>query len=146
MMKKHILTIGLLVVVHLGYSQQESHRLKVKVLGKISEKGNIKVNLYNPKVKFLKESYKVIKILAKDFKGEVLFTDIPKGNYAIFVEHDENNNDKLDKNFIGMPKEAMGCSNGAKGGMFGPPKFKEAQFNVQRDTTIYVNIKKIFQK
>lgn len=142
-MKKYILTIGFLVALQLGYSQEEGCQLTVKISGKISKKGNIKVNLYNPKVKFLKESYKVIKILAKDFKGEATFTKIPKGNYAIFVEHDENNNDKLDKNFIGMPKEAMGCSNGAKGGMFGPPKFKEAQFKVQRDTTVFVKIKKI---
>jgi uncharacterized protein (DUF2141 family) len=36
---------------------------------------------------------------------------LPEGRYAIAVLHDENSNHKLDRNFIGIPKEGFGFSN-----------------------------------
>ena len=44
------------------------------------------------------------------------------------MSHDENSNGKLDRNFVGMPKEGVGASNDAKGS-FGPPKFADARFS-----------------
>ena len=55
--------------------------------------------------------------------------------YAIRYFHDENNNDELDTNFIGIPKEGFGFSNDAFG-KFGPKKFKEWLFEVSGDTDI----------
>ena len=43
--------------------------------------------------------------------------------------HDENSNEELDTNFIGIPKEGFGFSNDAFG-KFGPKKFKEWLFEV----------------
>jgi uncharacterized protein (DUF2141 family) len=56
------------------------------------------------------------------------FTGIAPGTYAVSVVHDENSNGKLDRNFIGMPREGVGASNNAKGHM-GPPKFGPASFS-----------------
>ena len=39
--------------------------------------------------------------------------EIPPGTYAIKLHIDENENGKLDKNFIGIPKEQYGISNNA---------------------------------
>jgi len=36
---------------------------------------------------------------------------IPPGTYAIACYHDENDNGKLDTNFLGIPKEGTGASN-----------------------------------
>jgi len=47
---------------------------------------------------------------------------------AVSVFHDENGNGKLDRNFIGMPKEGVGASNDAVGTL-GPPKFDDARFS-----------------
>ena len=55
--------------------------------------------------------------------------DLPPGEYAIAVFHDSNGNKKLDKNFLGIPKEGYGFSNDARG-RFGPPSFKAASFLV----------------
>jgi uncharacterized protein (DUF2141 family) len=41
--------------------------------------------------------------------------------------HDENDNGKLDTNWIGIPKEGLASSNNAKGRM-GPPKWRDASF------------------
>ena len=51
------------------------------------------------------------------------------GEYAVSVVHDENSNDILDTNWVGMPKEGIGTSNNAKGRM-GPPKYRDAKFTI----------------
>ena len=48
-------------------------------------------------------------------------------NYAIAAYHDVNNNEALDKNFFGIPKEGYGFSNNARG-IFGSPSFEQAAF------------------
>jgi uncharacterized protein (DUF2141 family) len=58
------------------------------------------------------------------------FSGIAPGTYAVSVFHDENSNGKLDKNFVGMPKEGVGVSNNAAG-HFGPPKFDDMAFHYQ---------------
>ena len=57
------------------------------------------------------------------------FADLPPGEYAFSVIHDENGNNELDTNFLGIPKEGIGTSNNAKGRM-GPPKYRDAKFSV----------------
>ena len=54
--------------------------------------------------------------------------DVAPGDYAVSVFHDENSNGKLDRNFMGMPKEGVGKSNDAAG-HFGPPKYDDARFS-----------------
>lgn len=39
---------------------------------------------------------------------------LPEGRYAIAALHDENSNHKLDRNFLGIPKEGFGFSNNPK--------------------------------
>jgi len=48
--------------------------------------------------------------------------------YAVMAHHDKNQNGKLDVNWIGYPREAMGASRGAKGGPFGGPRWSSARF------------------
>ena len=60
--------------------------------------------------------------------------DVPSGTWAALAYHDENSNKKLDTNFVGMPTEGYGFSNGAKGN-FGPPKFKDTAITVGEGTT-----------
>lgn len=55
--------------------------------------------------------------------------DVPSGTWAVLAYHDENGNKKLDTNFVGMPTEGYGFSNGAAS-RFGPPSFKEAAITV----------------
>ncbi|MCR9145044.1 MAG: DUF2141 domain-containing protein [bacterium] len=46
--------------------------------------------------------------------------------FAIKILHDQDRNGKVTKNFIGIPAEGLGFSNGAVLN-FGPPKFKAAR-------------------
>jgi len=60
-------------------------------------------------------------------KAESEFT-LPYGWYAVSVVHDQNNNDKLDTNFLGIPKEPYGFSNNPKS--MGKPSYDEAKFKL----------------
>ena len=64
------------------------------------------------------------------------FADLPYGNYAIALIHDENGNDKLDTAF-GIPREGFGFSMNPRLG-FGAPKFAAAEFRVAGETTAQV--------
>jgi hypothetical protein len=58
-----------------------------------------------------------------DQEVQIVFTNLSYGRYGISLYHDENANGKMDKNLMGIPKEADGFSNNAKG-FFGKPDFK----------------------
>jgi len=61
--------------------------------------------------------------------GAMLFADLPSGNYAIALIHDENSNNKLDTTF-GIPREGFGFSRNPAI-HFGPPSFSAAEFAVK---------------
>jgi uncharacterized protein (DUF2141 family) len=64
----------------------------------------------------------------------VRITNVPPGTYAAQAFHDENDDGKLDRNILGLPREAMGFSNDAPMRM-GPPKFDAAAFDVKAPLT-----------
>ena len=66
---------------------------------------------------------------AKPGEVQISIEDVPPGTYAAQAFHDENDNGKLDRNLLGLPKEAMGFSNDAPMRM-GPPGFETAAFTV----------------
>jgi uncharacterized protein (DUF2141 family) len=75
-------------------------------------------------------------VVAEEMNDGVIVAEIElePGNYAVSVHHDDNDNDKMDTNFIGIPKEPIGLSNGAVA-KFGPPKYKDAVFTVGENVT-----------
>ena len=72
--------------------------------------------------------------------GNATYTfDLPNGAYAIGIFVDTNYNNKMDRNFFGVPKEQYGFSNDAKGS-FRPPSFKDASFTVSGDMKLEINL------
>jgi uncharacterized protein (DUF2141 family) len=55
------------------------------------------------------------------------FKKIPPGIYAISAFHDENSNEELDTNFLGIPTESWVTSRDASA-VLGPPSFDAAKF------------------
>lgn len=60
--------------------------------------------------------------------GEYRIPDIEGREVALLVYFDENENGALDKNFIGIPRELLGLSNGYR--PKGPPSFDRASFEL----------------
>jgi uncharacterized protein (DUF2141 family) len=67
----------------------------------------------------------------------VTINNVPPGTYAAQAFHDENDNGILDRNILGLPREAMGFSNNAPMRM-GPPRFDAASFPVTAPVTTIV--------
>lgn len=59
----------------------------------------------------------------------VVFTGLPPGRYAVAAYHDTDANGRLTLWPIGLPREAYGFSNDARG-RFGPPPFAQAAFDL----------------
>ena len=59
----------------------------------------------------------------------VTFDNLPPGTYAVGAYHDENANDHLDTNLVGLPTEGYALSNGVRA-VFSKPNFYQAAFTV----------------
>ncbi|MXY49364.1 MAG: DUF2141 domain-containing protein [Gemmatimonadetes bacterium] len=62
-----------------------------------------------------------------------VFLDLSPGRYAVAVFHDDNGNDELDTNILGIPSEGTGFSRNAQGN-FGPPSFHDAAVEISSDS------------
>ncbi|UZO80330.1 DUF2141 domain-containing protein [Aquimarina sp. ERC-38] len=139
-MKKYLTTIFILLITTIMSSQNQNSRVEVTIENIKNDKGIILVGLYKDPAKFLKIPFKYEKIKAKKGSVNCTFMDVAPGEYAISLFHDENENGKLDTNFIGIPKEAYGVSNNAKN-TFSAPEWKNAKFTVSDGKTVTHNIK-----
>ena len=119
----------------------EPVKLSVVFKGVKNSKGKILVWLFNSEEGFPtnpKAAMKSISVtLAESAVPRVEILDLPPGFYAVAAAHDENDNQKLDTNFIGIPREGVAASRDAKGGM-GPPKFRDAVLEISENKEIEV--------
>ena len=130
MLKFSITTVLLLSLT--VANAQDSNSLTVSFEGLKNDQGKVYVALYNTEASFMKKELIGTSVVINDAKASIVFEDLKPGNYAISSFHDENDNGKLDTNFIGIPKESFAFSNNVKGS-FGPPKFKAAKFTISSE-------------
>jgi len=121
--------------------------LTIRVIGARNTKGRIGIALFRDADGFPGDTSKAFRVQQSEIdpqtlSAQVSFEGVPQGTYAVSVFHDENMNGKLDKNFVGAPKEGYGASNNPKKRM-GPPKFDEAKFSVDQQQRL-VEIKLIY--
>lgn len=67
--------------------------------------------------------------IASTGDAEYEIDGVPGGEIAVLVYFDANEDGTLDKNFIGIPRESIGLSNGYK--PKGPPSFQRAAFSME---------------
>jgi len=108
--------------------------IRIKVSGARNAKGAIRAALFQSAKGFPSDAAQAIRTQASDIdpqtlSAEITFTGLSEGTYAVSVFHDENMNQKLDKNFMGIPKEGYGASNNP-GKRMGPPRFEDAEFTL----------------
>ncbi|NQZ77701.1 MAG: DUF2141 domain-containing protein [Ekhidna sp.] len=130
-MKRLILCASFSFIALTGFTQQLTElRIKIENIKRIE--GSMKIAVYNSADLFLSEELMSDMKVISDDTVEFVFDGLDEGTYAISVFHDENNNGKLDANFMGIPSEPYAFSNNAKG-LFGPPSFEECQFELEGD-------------
>jgi len=118
----------------------QSQTLTVVIRNVRSDTGTVAAALYQSEKEFMKKTWQSRSTPSRLGEVQLVFENIPAGDYAISVMHDVNKNGELDKNPIGIPKEGFGFSNDAFG-KFGPPKFKEAKFTLPLDKRLVVTLK-----
>lgn len=125
--------IGLVTVLVITSSFAQEV-LRVEVTNIRNSAGTIMVGLFTSEETFLKKAFMGRTVKAGNEKVFVTFENIPPGEYAISVIHDENENAELDSNFFGIPKEGFGFGNDAMG-TFGPPSFDKAKVKLSGDVS-----------
>lgn len=109
-----ILSIVLFFTLFSSNVQAQNTQVTVTVSGIKSGKGKIVLNVFKDSDGYEKEHpYKKLQFDKKALVNGTLVVKctLEAGVYGITLLDDENSNDKMDKSFIGMPKEGFGFSN-----------------------------------
>lgn len=116
-------------------------QLTIKISNIEKLKGDIKIGVFNTGTNFLKEGAAIKNYSVKVDKNTAVLTitDLPKGEYAVSMFHDENSDNIMNTNFIGVPKEPYGFSNNIVPRM-SPPKYKDCKFSFSESKTLYIKL------
>ncbi len=108
--------------------------VEVTVLGVRDDQGVVRVALCTA-AEFL-SAHCTYNATVPAHRGTVLvqLADIPPGAYAAQAWHDENNNGRLDRDFLGIPRRGVGFSNDPAL-LLGPPAFAKTAFAVGPDVS-----------
>ncbi|MCC3156742.1 DUF2141 domain-containing protein [Hymenobacter sp. 15J16-1T3B] len=96
-----------------------------------STESTVKLYFYNLRESFLKpKQYAFVKAVRPGGQDRItLPIELPNGDWAVAITQDTNNNDKLDKNMMGIPTEPFAFSNNVRP-RFAPPEFDDCKFTV----------------
>ncbi|MGZ3896348.1 MAG: DUF2141 domain-containing protein [Flavisolibacter sp.] len=72
--------------------------------------------------------------------ADIRFENVPDGQYALFIFHDENNNGVMDRNWLGVPKEGYGASRN-KLPFAAAPGFEANSFVLAHSSDILLSIR-----
>jgi uncharacterized protein (DUF2141 family) len=104
--------------------------LIVQVDGFVSREGSLRFALFNGPEGFPSKPEAAIRRVVFPVQGQVetaRFEGVPFGSCAVSVLHDLNGNGRLDRNFLGIPREPIAVSNNPRL-RFGPPRYEAARF------------------
>lgn len=154
-MKQIVCTVAFILLLVTTISAQDTADTYRKtgdlifiVSGLRNNNGQIRIALSDSKENYETkgaEAFREIIITIEAQKAKGVFKDIPLGEYAIKLIHDENGNGKIDTNIFGMPKEDCAFSNNACG-IFGPPNYEKAKFTFTKSMTMKITILKDKEK
>lgn len=140
--KKFFLFPLLLLFTSGMQTRAQQHTLQVEVTNIASAKGEIWFALFLGEKGFPEKSenaYRTARVKAEQRIISFTFKELPAGNYALAVFHDENGDGKMNKNMFGVPKEAFGFSNNVKS-LLRAPYFKECAFTIPKQQKIEISI------
>lgn len=137
------LLIGILVSLTSELVSAEQSSVTVNLSRLRSQKGQIVVCLWRQQDKNFpmcsnEASFQHIIAKASTSTIEVRFQSVPSGDYAISAFHDENQNGKIDRGFMGRPEEGIAFSNMTQ--ERGRPSFDKAKFSLNGAKTISLSL------
>ena len=110
-------------------------RLTIEVSGCRNASGRVMVGLVDSPDDFPQprsdDAWIGVNVPISNGRATATFEDLAPGRYAIACYHDENGNQKLDRNFLGLPKEGFAFGNNAF--RMGKPRFDECSVILPED-------------
>jgi uncharacterized protein (DUF2141 family) len=129
-MKNLILTIALVLTSVIGFSQEgKGITITVTIDNVKNDAGKVLMSLHTSETFMKGKGIIDAETTIKDGKVTITFENVLPGEYAIMALHDENENQRMDFEDNGMPKESYGMSNNVMS--FGPPQYGDAKFKVE---------------
>lgn len=126
-----------------GGSIDKKDAVTIRVSGAVNDKGIIKLAIYSSSEGFNDPPNAMVRVTQPVELGEANFvfkrSDLPK-KFAIAAFHDENGDEELSTNPLGIPTERYGFSNNARGTL-GPPTYEEALIALPKDESLTIYIR-----
>jgi uncharacterized protein (DUF2141 family) len=123
------------ILLNISYGQNNKYELTLIVKNIRNDKGRLAAQLLNEEEQQIEGRH----IYIKDKVASTVYHNLPQGKYAIRIFHDENQNDKMDFNWIKIPKEGYGFSGNPKS-HFRSPDIKELLFLLDSDKKLTINL------
>ena len=130
-----LVAVALVPLAGLAQEQPAGATLRVSIAGLRSQRGNVGCALWGSRTGFPGDADRALQKARGRFGrsegvATCTFENVEPGHYAVSVGHDENENGRLDRNFVGIPIEGWGVSNDAPARM-APPEWDDAVFSVE---------------
>ena len=141
----HIKTIQLFLFILLSFgfkSLNAQKSLTINISNVQDNVGKIHLALFRPNDNFPFEGGACKEFSTAAVKGVTTYkiNDLPKGEYAIAIYHDEDQSGKCETNFIGYPKEGYCFSKNFKVFLSAPP-FSKCSINLDSDKAIAIGMR-----
>ena len=133
----------LLLLLFLSVSVCAQSRVVAVVSNFESNKGLVRACIFSNESSFNGEGGKPLQCVStgiQNRQASISFSNLPPGVYAVFLFHDTNNNNRMDKNFLGIPKEGYGSSKN-KLPFAAAPAFDDNKFQVAPNSIVRLHIK-----
>jgi len=128
-MKTVTLALSFFLVSIIAMAQQKTGiEITITIENVTSDEGKVLASLHTEETFMKGQGVQNLQSSIKDGKVILTFSDVAPGDYAIMAMHDVNENNRMDYESNGMPKEGYGMSGNDMS--MGPPTFNGAKFTV----------------
>jgi len=134
-------TISSQTSVEIPKNVTSNSRLTIHVQNIKTLDGDLKIGIFNTDADFLEENstVKAYTVAVDEATETLVIDDLPEGDYAISMYHDENSDGILNRNFFGIPKEPYGFSNNIKPKL-SAPDYEDCKFIFIKDCVLEINL------
>lgn len=124
-------------------AQGEARTLPIRLTGMPDSGGHVLVAVYASEASWLDTATVAYYAEPGAVAGGQLveIADVAPGRYAVAVVHDADDSGDMTTGIFGIPEEAYGFSNGARGRL-GPPSFEESAVEWSGAGEVAVEVKK----
>ena len=123
------------------YAYAQDGTLTIRITNIKEVKGQVVISIYDKKENFPKEGKEYRKEVVNVDTTMVLYTytNLPHGEYALAIFHDENSDGICNLNFFGIPKEGYGFSNNIKPTL-SAPSFEKTKFKFEISKSLTIKL------